>query len=376
MEAVQDYIKAVVEGKDKDGTSSNHLIFTQGRSDFKSTWAGNVVSSYACRLLALHTHKNVNQLWNEVIEIYEKNLEYPNKATCGWMLEGAVKKHILAGQGKLDYYIPAKDKELPTTLSAPSVRTFEEPKSLLVTEQLDDLWFFPKKFNQGGYDAAHIRFSAGSDQMPECVVTFINVTLAHQHSLKWCYMVDFLAHLCSEPDLDDPAYQLLDLGSEDPALLASFFPVGPDAEYMWPMDATDAKCTLTEDEKKGTARTRRKAITKRCCDIAKQRRLDTEKKLKPAVHAMPAGGGKRPALDDDDDEMAQLATSISQLALYQPAVRWPLLSARNVFGKRVSALRVQLVFLCPDRVSALKFKPNQADRSDVGLFGVCAAFLC
>ena len=63
-----------------------------------------------------------------------------------------------------------------------------DPSEDVARPTFDQVWFKPLKWNQGGYDAVHVDYSAAA-------VTFVRVTVSKKHSLKLGYFASLIHNL-------------------------------------------------------------------------------------------------------------------------------------------------------------------------------------
>jgi hypothetical protein len=67
-----------------------------------------------------------------------------------------------------------------------------DPSAIIARPKVDRVWYKPLKWNQGGFDAVHVDYSAAA-------VTFFRVTISKKHSLKLGYFASLIHNLGIQP---------------------------------------------------------------------------------------------------------------------------------------------------------------------------------
>lgn len=104
---------------------------------------------------------------------------------------------------------------------------------------LNEYWLVPMKWNQGGYDV--VRLVKLSNQY---LVSFIQITAAHQHSLKLRYFQDFASSIAFALEIEIPRIQIIMLVPDQRT--ANEFSI-PATKVTHPGFLKIWKCTQSED---------------------------------------------------------------------------------------------------------------------------------
>jgi hypothetical protein len=111
-----------------------------------------------------------------------------NPTFDGWILEADFLYQVRLGERSKGVLVfpDLNENNSETFWKVKGRREFYSPADIIipVDDKLEDVWYIPQKWNQGCYDAVHIR--------PGFSFSFIQVTRSKSHSLKLKYIVEFL----------------------------------------------------------------------------------------------------------------------------------------------------------------------------------------
>jgi len=167
--------------------AKNHLVVA----------GGVIVSKYALIGLIEHRDQQIEDYVNQIAKSCFQN----NPSARGWLFEFRVLDRVKTGQ--------AIQLGFNRTLRADAVVLFCDLGSMRIPSGLSSAWFIPWLWNQGAYDLLHVQiFSAGDGVQPKrskppkittTVITFIQITLAAQHTIKCRFLKQAIAQLCGQP---------------------------------------------------------------------------------------------------------------------------------------------------------------------------------
>jgi hypothetical protein len=175
IEKCVDFTKLV---EDSSGPSSNvainHLRQKRGKKHF-------IISNYVMRELVQKCERSFIKALTNV------SLVHGNPSFDGWVFEMDFLIQIRemcndVTKSTLELFHP-KNSDVETW-NGSGYQTFTEPAELEGVEIKDNTWLFPKKWNQGGYDAVELVDSK--------TIRFVQVTRGETHDLKLHYMETFL----------------------------------------------------------------------------------------------------------------------------------------------------------------------------------------
>jgi hypothetical protein len=187
----------VCDQKEDDKPSSHHLVF-------KNDKGLKPVSPYVLR--KLNETKTSNHLFQKLVSHVMSKIKVVNPSLRGWLFEGAVFS-LLDSQSAIFIKCLGESKsslklsfgEMDHFLTIPSIQFPQSSKSL---------WLVPMESNQGGFDFAHLE-----REKSVLNVTFLQVTLAKTHLIKWSYMLQLLARICGH-EYNTPRDQFLRRASQ------------------------------------------------------------------------------------------------------------------------------------------------------------------